>query len=499
MKNFKKLLIIFSVFIFQVVFGGQAYSQEPPVNTYLADSPWPMSQRNPYQQASSPLRGLEPNNKIRFDFERTLPTSITLAYSSVYGSTGKRVVWGSTIASIFKLDLNGGLFNSIKRIDLKTKPITEDPLSGAYTLVDKDNRFYVPGDLTISVYVDKVPGDPKSDIALDSQFEIPESLLVAEDEIIVGINMTYDGYLVVASSHGLVLVLDRSLSYYQSVRLGNDERVSNSIAVDEDGGIYVVTNRNMHRVQWDGASLTLDPAQGAWTAEYEAGPDVPFPGRLGTGSGSTPTLMGIGNDDKFVVITDGRELMHLVLMWRDEIPADWQPIAPGKDRRIAAEVPITFGDANRTKSISEQSVLVRGYGAMVVNNEYQIDTTGLPGLLSKASVLFSNLPFNTPFGVEKFVWDPNTRTLGTAWANPDISCPNGIPTMSEASNLAYCWGQRGSKWGLEAMNWDTGASVFYKGLGYLEKYNSIYAATQIGDNQDVLSGTFGGVVKIYRK
>lgn len=469
---------------------------EPPKNTYLADSPWPMSHRNPYNQASSPNRGLEATDIIETDFKRTLPTSITLAYSNLYESTGSRVVWGSTLSSIFKMDMSG---NSIDKIDSKLKPISEDPLSGAYTLVDKDNRFYVPGDRTISVYIDKVPGNPNSNILQSFRFEIPESLLTAEDENIVGINMTYDGHLAVATSHGLVLILDREMTQYQAVHLGNDERVSNSIAVDEEGGIYVVTNRNMHRIQWTGSVLTQDPADGAWTATYEYGPDQPWPGRLGTGSGSTPTLMGTGLDDKFVVFTDGQELMNLVLMWRDEIPADWEPIAPGKDRRIAAEIPITFGDDTRSKSISEQSVLVRGYSAMVVNNEYQWDSSEYPGELSKATVLFSNLPANAPYGVEKFTWSPDTRTLTTAWANQDISCPNGIPTMSEASNLAYCWGQRDGRWSLEGMNWDTGASEFHHLMGYLEKYNSFYAATQVGSNQDVLSGTFGGVVRLQRK
>ena len=67
--------------------------------------------------------------------------------------------------------------------------------------------------------------------------------------------------------------------------------------------------------------------------------DVPSPIRLGPGSGSTPSLMGTkADDDRFVVITDGQALMHLVLFWRDEVPDDWEPIAPGKDPRIACEI-----------------------------------------------------------------------------------------------------------------------------------------------------------------
>jgi hypothetical protein len=36
--------------------------------------------------------------------------------------------------------------------------------------------------------------------------------------------------------------------------------------------------------------------------------------------------------------------MHLIMMWRDETPKDWQPIAPGMDPRIVCDVPVDFGD-----------------------------------------------------------------------------------------------------------------------------------------------------------
>ncbi|MBW2225496.1 MAG: hypothetical protein JRF54_15120 [Deltaproteobacteria bacterium] len=127
------------------------------------------------------------------------------------------------------------------------------------------------------------------------------------------------------------------------------------MAVDENGGIYVVTSAAMYRFNWDGSALTL-----GWRAEYEVAEEVPSPIRLGPGSGSTPSLMGTNaDDDRFVVITDGQALMNLVLFWRDEVPADWEPIAPGKDPRIACEIPVDFG-TGATEAISEQSVAVRG-------------------------------------------------------------------------------------------------------------------------------------------
>lgn len=48
--------------------------------------------------------------------------------------------------------------------------------------------------------------------------------------------------------------------------------------------------------------------------------------QISRGSGTTPTLMGFGDDpDKFVVIADGAEGgTNLVAFWRDDIPEDFE-------------------------------------------------------------------------------------------------------------------------------------------------------------------------------
>ena len=92
LPNIKKLTLGIALACSTV---GPSYAQtnsEPPVNSFLADSPWPMSHRNSYNQASSPLRGIEPGDTVKVGFKRALP-SITLAYAN------DSVAWGSTLAS----------------------------------------------------------------------------------------------------------------------------------------------------------------------------------------------------------------------------------------------------------------------------------------------------------------------------------------------------------------------------------------------------------------
>ena len=152
-------------------------------------------------------------------------------------------------------------------------------------------------------------------------------------------------------------------------------------------------------------------------------------------------------------------------MWRDRIPAGWKPIRKGADRRIACEIPVTFGDESAVRSLSEQSVLVREDSAVVVNNLMKADPVlgQLPPEVAPYSQLLSGVPGNEPRGVERFDWDPRTNTCHVAWSNPDVAIPNGIPTMSAATELIYGIGSRNGVWTLEGLDWDSGAVKLHRG------------------------------------
>ena len=77
------------------------------------------------------------------------------------------------------------------------------------------------------------------------------------------------------------------------------EAVDNSISVDDQGGIYLVTSKYMRKVVWDGKKLSDKEADGAWKSEYDY---VSNPKAMSRGAGNTPTLMGFGPDDDKLVI-----------------------------------------------------------------------------------------------------------------------------------------------------------------------------------------------------
>lgn len=324
-------------------------------------------------------------------------------------------------------------------------------------------------------------------------FEIPAEQFPKEWDKIMGLNMTYDGYLAFSTNYSLVGVMSRDFNEAHYIQLPTDEYSYNSIATDENGGIYVVTHKAMYRIQWNGETLSYDESDGGWRAEYGSGQlsDVAEVQSKG-GSGSTPSLMGVRDQDRFVVITDGEKLMNLILFWRDEIPEDWEQLPGTNSRRIAAQVPITFGDPNREDSFSDQSVLVRGNGAFVVNNEL-----GIYEDLTLLNTLLGGEPDRQPYGCEKFEWNPDSRTLSSIWVNQEVSFPNAIPTMSEETNLIYGIGARNSVWIVEALDWDTGESAWYYEVGDKSRHNSAFAAIQVGPEGDVYYGTYFGVIRIH--
>ncbi|MCP4418535.1 MAG: hypothetical protein GY805_18100 [Chloroflexi bacterium] len=517
-----------------------AVSNEPPCNSSLARSGWSISHGGSYAQGSTALPGPTSNDTFLVQHLDLANVAITYNFSSPYADGGV-AVWGSLLTldgTIVKLD-----HDAFAIIDSYSPQFEENGeidrglgISGAYSAIDRDNHFIVGQQRAIEIYADSVAGDRYSPIALLKRFQLPDEFFCGDADLIVGINLTYDDHIVMVTERGVVGVLPREVEKLTAVNLQrysingdnceseNNHIISNSIAIDEEGGIYIVTSRDMLRVQWDGSGLTL-----AWQTPYDTSPDNLSALRLGPGSGATPSLMGTGTEaDKFVVFTDGQELMHLVFMWRDKIPDNWQPIAEGKDRRIACEVPVRFGDPDATRSLSEQSVLVRGYAAVVVNNLLQEEPgywQRIPNKISGSLAAFAGgNPDVAPFGIERIDWDATTQKCQQVWVNKDISIPNGIPTMSEATGLFYGIGQRDGVWGLEAVDFATGESSFFVasrqttcslasvsqirslGLRFTAVIptliirphnceNTIFAATEVGPDSTIYTGTFLGVSK----
>ena len=443
-------------------------------------------------------------------------------------STSQDYMWVSSTSGVRYVDVRGGGLKTVAELtapDVTTVPVADldrvlgqrftslDQVraavekdwklnarvlgNGTYSLVGSDNKlYYSTADSRILVLELVNPKDPAAGIRIANSLDFKQFFrpdpVGPIPETTVGLAMTYDGRLVVATTKG-VSVLNRDLTEAPSqVFFAADETVSNSVAVDEKGGIYVASDQLMRKLVWTGAKLSDDSADGAWAAPYDTGQQPPSV-KFGGGTGSTPTLMGFGDDaDKLVVITDGSDRMKLVAFWRDEIPGDAVPRTGAKSPRIADQVPVTAGLSPLPEFIqSEQSVVVSYYGAFVVNN---IRSAGDPDRL--VDVLAGGPVLDPPHGMQRFEWDPATNKWQSVWARGDVVATSMVPAASSGSNMVMVNGYtKADGWEVTGMDWDTGSTVQRVIFGQDNLGNGAYAVIQYAPNGDLLFNGVGGTFR----
>lgn len=363
-------------------------------------------------------------------------------------------------------------------------------LGSAYSLVDNNNVLYVDYNNTIyAIGVNYLLGLP---VGLSVLRSLAVSTFMQQGEAVAGMSLSYDGKLLILGTHSISEV-DRNFSQpVQTVEFNSSEAITNSMSVDlnpvnQSTGIYIVSNLYMRKVVWNGTALSQNASDGAWISTYSTGDT--FPTLFQSGSGSTPALMGFGNDpDQLVVITDGLAQMNLVAFWRNAIPS-------GFTSRIAGTIPVTCGFSPLPQYIqSDQSVAVNGYGAFVVNNVSVDYSTSVPGIVDS---LAGGTLLASPLGAQRFQWNPQTHAWSSVWARPDVSDNTMVPTVSSASNIVFTSGYySGTGWEVVGLDWNTGQTVHQVVFGPGILGNGFYALIQYLPNGDLLFNSIIGPTRV---
>ena len=437
-------------------------------------------------------------------------------------STSPDYMWGVSSQGVTYINTGGGKFEEVGRMNIPgLKQISEEVHSktlrqdftdisqveksikdnygfsferifgGIYSVVDNQNVVYADYGVTIYAFGLADEKDPKAGIKELRSLEL--SKVLDKGEAISGLSMTYDGKLIIVGNRSLSIV-DRDFKEApQIIKFDKDEYVSNSVAVDENNGIYIASDKYMRKIVWTGTKLSEDEKDGAWKTEYEIGHQPPAI-KVGKGTGSTPTLMGFGNDeDKLVVITDGADRMHIVAFWRDQIPADFKQKEGTKSNRIADQFSITAGLPEDAKWVqSEQSVVVKGYGAFVINNIVdKMPEDRLVGVIALGPVI------DPPLGAERVQWDTKTKAWKSVWTRADVSSISTVPSMSTASNIVFVNGyNKETGWEVTGMDWDTGKTVHRTIFGKDNFGNGAYSIIQFFPNGDLLFNSIAGPIRV---
>lgn len=454
-----------------------------------------------------------------------------------YASVNKKYMWSVSTDRIALIDKTGDGWNMVTDIDLPgAKRLTLEQLksisdvkytsldfatkhlkgilgpnpgfvlpAGVYALVSSDDYVYSNAGTVVSAVglIDK--NNPKKGLEVKYKFDV--STLIPAAEVapgvkrinMVGMNMTYDGHIVIGAVNG-ISVIDRELKgpgkFYP---FKDSELCTNSMAVDEDNGIYVATGSKtpkgdgmMRKLVWTGSEISDKESDGAWISPYNGG-DWPPAIKAGTGAGSTPTLMGFGDEeDKLVLITDGQNRMNLVAFWRDGIPESHKQKEGAKSRRIAGFIPIKAGlPEDKPWVQSEQTIVVNGWGAFLVNN---LIDEGHPDRIIDVMTVGPVHP--GPKGMERVEWNPQKNEFSSVWTRNDVVSTSMVPLVTSGSNMVLVNGYTAERgWEITGLDWNTGKNRTRIEFGHTNRGNGAYAILQLLENGDLL---FNSVIGPYR-
>jgi hypothetical protein len=238
------------------------------------------------------------------------------------------------------------------------------------------------------------------------------------------------------------------------------EPIGNSFAVDEQGGVYIVSDAALYRFEArPGRVKTI------WRARY-ANIGVAKPGQSEKGSGTTPTLMG----KRLVAITDNADPMDVVVFKRAR---------KVKGRRRVCRQPVFAKGASDT----DQS-LIATPRSMVAENNY--------GYSGPSSVMQGKT--TTP-GLARVNLDRGGG-CHVAWTSGEAA-PSVVPKLALGAGLVYTYTKGTDShdpWFLTALDFRSGRTVYKALAGSGLGYNNNYAPVTLGPDGTAYVGTLGGLV-----
>jgi hypothetical protein len=331
---------------------------------------------------------------------------------------------------------------------------------GAYFYVDNKDRAVVS--IGRQIFVVAIRGDTLERVRT---YDL-SSVIPADDQLNSALPDWSGRLWFVTRRHGIIGSLDPASGRVLGTRRTN-EAIGNSFAMDETGGVFVVT---------DTAQYRFDPGRGGqpkltWRYRYDNIHEQK-PGQFDAGSGTTPTLMG----RHYLSLADNAARMQVVVLRRDKRLKRGQ-------RRLVCEQPVFRKGAGAT----ENSIIATDR-AMIVENNYGYSPP--PDATAGGKT--------TKPGVARVDVRSNGKGCRTVWNSSEIS-PSTVPKLSLANGLIYIYTKpKGlpDRWYLTAVDFRTGKTVWRRLIGTGTLFNVHYAGITISPSGVLYSGVLGGTVGI---
>jgi hypothetical protein len=363
---------------------------------------------------------------------------------------------------------------------------------GGYFYLDHQDRAVIPTNDRHILVVSVVPG-PQFAVAADYDL----SSKIPAGEGIVSVLPDWSGRLWFVTRRGMVGTIERGDGTVRTMRLSG-EGISNSFAVDETGGVFIVSDKALYRFD---ATSNGGPAA-TWRVVYPNS-GVHKPGQSDAGSGTTPTLMG----KKWVAITDNADPMDVVV-YRRTVRLGGRRKA--KRPRSAARPRVQAKRKVKARLVCSKPVFARGAGATdnsLIGTSRSLIAENNYGYTVSASDLSGGVtaPALTRIDVVKKKAKKGQRRKKPAkfrcrsvWRS-DERAPSVVPKLSLTNGLVYTYTHPERSdvidaWYLTALDFRTGRTVYRRLGGTGFGFNNNYAPVTLGPDGTAYVGVLGGVV-----
>ncbi len=329
---------------------------------------------------------------------------------------------------------------------------------GGYFYLDNHDRAVIPTSNHRVYVVAERAGRPG--FRLVRQYDLRQHM--AADDAIISVLPDWSGRLWFATREGEVGTVDPASGAVRAIATG--EPIGNSFAVDETGGVFIVSDAALYR---------FDAGPGGrpvvtWREPY---PNIGTvkPGQTEAGSGTTPTLLG-SRDDGFVAITDNADPMDVLVYRR---------AASVAGSRLVCSQPVFTRGASDT----DQSLIGVNHSLIVENNYgYSVAATENGG--------------TTAPGIARVDFRPGGGCR-VAWTS-DVRAPSVVPKLSLANGLVYTYTKPEQKdgtdpWYFTALDFRTGRTVYSRLAGVGLGYNNNYAPVTLSRPGIAYVGVLGGI------
>jgi hypothetical protein len=365
------------------------------------------------------------------------------------GGPRLRVVDPDTMRPLATTDLS-------ERGELPDVDGAEEACGRAFHLDDRDRVVLPTADRRIlAIRTADAEGQP--DLTVDGSWDLADH--VPESDCVVALLPDWSGRTWFTTHGGLVGTLDQRRGRVRTLDLG--AAIDTSFAVDENGGVFVVTRTALHRL-----SAGPDGVPGIdWTTRYDRGTRQK-PGQPGQGSGTAPTIV----DGGAVAIADNAEPRMNVLF---------------VDRSTGVEIcrtPVLGAD----EAATGPSLASVGSGVVVANHH---------GYASPWRTLLGR---GTSPGMARV--ELEGRDCRVDWTR-DVVSPSGPPRVSWPDGLVYAWTKQPTwtgvaAWYLTALDAATGRTRFSVRAGTGVLFDNDRAAVTLAPDGSAWTGTLGGLVRI---